>query len=33
MTKQEHNALHAQEKCGLGNPIYKIKANPERFAE
>lgn len=33
MSKQEHNALHAQEKCGLGNPIYKIKANPERFAE
>lgn len=33
LTKKEHDAIHAKERQGTGNPIYKIKANPERFAE
>lgn len=33
LSKKEHDALHALERRGTNNPIYKIKANAERFAQ
>jgi ribonucleotide reductase alpha subunit len=33
MLKEDHDALHTERMCGNNNPIFKIKANPVRFAE
>lgn len=33
MSHEDHKNLHADKMKGLNNPIFKIKANPERFVE